>query len=183
MFYFAAVCFLAGIIVLFLMGKIRTNRPEPQYFSIDKTNAGRCNRVFSFMGLNSEGEKEYINFTLYNENYYLFLVVTPGCIHCTELLRNLNDEWEVLRKFEHLQLFVLSPINPDSKDYRSLPYFRFLSVAERDLFQFGIEVPVFYFVNGRGDILFKQSGYSNKLVPVISNLFEKYFYRKSKVIE
>lgn len=119
-------------------------------------------RLFSFNGKERTGEKNLVHFTAYSRKMYVFLVLSSNCRHCEMYIDNVHELETKLAEMKNVEAILLLN-EEDERIVRNAPSFRTLHVADEDLFQFGTETPSLLVVNGKGEILFKQIGYSQDL--------------------
>ncbi len=141
--------------------------------------------VYSFKG-KLDGQEIEVLFTAYNPNWYLFLIVSPECPHCKNLLNFFQENFSnfPFSKADSLQIFVLSS-REIKKEKNSLPL---ILIKEKDIAQFGYKFPSIYLVNGKGEILFKTSGFADNerfkqaLIESIWTAYKKDKFKKAEKV-
>jgi hypothetical protein len=142
-------------------------------------NNGRVRRLFSFFAHDAAGNRQFIHFTAYSPDVYVFLVVSPQCGHCRRFVNEAMTFFQgTVRPGRHVVLITenLSKI-PEPWRFTTC-----LQVGRGDLLQFGDATPALVAVNGRGDIVFRGAGYYNGIFEDLSKKIDVAHVGKSQVI-
>ncbi len=134
----------------------------------------------TFSGIKISGEIEWFHFTSYSPKYYFFGVVSSGCKTCEIFL----EEWNHFFKNENIENDIISCLLTDeSLDRQKFPITTdCLKLSRDDIIQFGFDRPSFFAVNGKGEILFRYSGYMSGIFEEALQIIYNNKYKKSKLI-
>ncbi len=157
-YYFSIIVLAAGLII-FLTNDLKKCR-ESRYKQLTKNYnsfISSGDRLFSFKGENKKGKKEWIHFTAYSEEIFIFVNFSTDCNHCATLIDELREVFFNREIDERLNLILLTYSN--DVDFQRYPNLKVLKIAGQDIFQFGPIYPSVFAVNGAGKILIKSVGY------------------------
>jgi len=164
------------LMILFLSNKLKGQRFEliPHL---------KIPRLFSFFGINRNGEKELIHFTNYsNIGTRVFITVSSDCKHCEVFLDNLYKLYGLLDNKKQF-VYILTTDSINRVPSRNIP-FKVLEISNDDMFQFGTETPKVVITAGNGDIVYQEIGYSEKIFEEINDFVKNYIRKKksSKIV-
>ena len=173
-FYFLVIVVEFILILLFYSALSDTRTALKKEITLNKRISPI---IFSFNGL-EENEKRNkteefyppsIHFSAYSSNYYLFITFSPGCPQCLEMLDDFKLYFPTRKIDLDTFIYLLSveeAPNVDNENNRSVFC---MQIDHQDMVQFGNMTPSVFAVNGQGEILFRQIGYS-------TGVFDKALY-------
>jgi len=124
-------------------------------------------RLYSFPGIDANGEKRLVHFTAYSGKYYLFLILSANCGHCIEFQKRAEFLFSMFKENNAVEIIILMA-EPNAEIAQAFPTATILKVDHDDLIQFGTDTPAVYAVNGQGQILIGRIGYREGLFEEVS---------------
>jgi hypothetical protein len=177
--FFFSIITIEFILLLILnsqLNKCRQNQDFEQVLISENQRAV----LSSFFGESITGEKELIHFTSYSTNFFIFVSYSNNCGGCDLFLKKMQNYF--LKKVIDKDIRLILVTSDDSKSAGLTGNFEHLKVLHEDSIQFGLETPSIFAVNGKGEILFKQIGYSDGVFDTALETINKSKYKKSRSI-
>ena len=176
LFYLVAIVIEFSIILILslLLKNIRErelNYPHNHYLSSQM-------QLMSFWAIDLSGEKQLIHFTEYSTDYYLITFISNDCHNCIDFQKKFYEYIKKKHMDKNLRILMLSTDHLDfvqNNDYH-------LKISFEDSIQFGTETPALFVVNGKGNVLFMNTGYYESLFNDAFSAFEEAKIHKSKSI-
>lgn len=156
-FYFSIIL-LQFFMIIFLNAKLKNTHSINPKIEIPGGDRGQSiDRLFSFEAIDNKGNPRRVQFTSYSLKSYIFIVLSPTCIHCYNLADEVLSHRLDTASFGDMDLLLLTS-DPFEKfeDYIIPEIYR---LKNDDIAQFGANIPAMIFADGKGEIVSKCIGY------------------------
>jgi len=134
---------------------------------------------YSFDVESKDGTQNQVRFTAYSPHYYILVSVSPGCPSCQNLLDDFSAYFSNFKPQEGILVYLLSSETIPAIDIPDNPSIRAGKITFEDGIQFGPQVPSIFAVNGKGEILALQMGYSPGIFPKMIDIIHEIKNRKT----
>jgi len=177
--FFSSIILIKFGVILFL--NIQLNHcKHGNYTSQFPVSAGNKFVLSTFIGETANGKEEWIQFTAYSPKLYLFATISRNCQSCEIFLGKWNRFFKNNRTEMNIHPILLT--DESIKNFNTAFVTEVLKISRDDMVQFGFDMPSIFAVNGKGEILFMQPGYSEGVSEVALKEILKNKNKKSREI-